>query len=68
LKKLDEQYQEKLQEGEIERKKNVGYTGKGYKFVEEEANKVKELRKELAKNYGVLTEDNEEDEIDIMKT
>lgn len=51
-----------MQDGEIERKKNAGYSGTGYKFVEEERNKVKEFRKELSKAYGLNLDENEEDE------
>lgn len=62
LKKLEEQYLEKVKEGEIERKKgNVGYVGKGFEFNEKERAKVKDFRKELSKAYGVGTEENEEE-------
>jgi len=37
LKKLEEEYQKKVQDGEIDKKKaNVGYTGKGFEFNEKE--------------------------------
>lgn len=36
LKKLDELYTHKVKEGEIEKRKNVAYTGKGYTFTSEE--------------------------------
>lgn len=43
LKELNEQYLQKVEDGEIEKKRaNIGYVGKGYKFDEEEANKFKE--------------------------
>jgi len=43
LKKLNEEYLQKVQDGEIEKKRaNIGYIGKGYKFDEEEENKFKE--------------------------
>lgn len=32
LKKLDELYQYKVEEGEIEKRKNIGYSGKGHTF------------------------------------
>ncbi len=70
LRRLDEEYQQKVQDGEIERRKtNVGFTGKGFEFNEEEANKVKELRKALSKAYGVSSgnrNDNADDEDDEL--
>ena len=37
LRELDELYQEKLEDGDIEkRRSNIGYTGKGHKFTAEE--------------------------------
>jgi ATP-dependent RNA helicase DDX46/PRP5 len=37
LRKLDELYNKKVEDGEIERRKNVGYTGKGYIFSANES-------------------------------
>ena len=62
LKKLDELYLKKVEEGEIEKRRNVAYQGSGYRFSEEERNKVKEFRKELSKAYGLTVDDNEEEE------
>ena len=43
LRDLNEQYLQKVESGDIEKKRgNIGYVGKGYKFDEEEANKFKE--------------------------
>ena len=45
LRELDELYQEKLQDGDIEkRRSNIGYTGKGHKFTSEEDEKIKQER------------------------
>jgi hypothetical protein len=53
----------------MERKKNVGYTGKGFRFVEEERDKIKDFRKELSKAYGLGVDENEdEDGGDIVKS
>ena len=41
---------------------NLGFTGKGFEFNEQESNKVKEFRKELSKAYGLGVEENEENE------
>ena len=42
LRELDELYQEKLQDGDIEkRRSNIGYQGKGHKFTQEEDEKIK---------------------------
>lgn len=69
LKKLDEMYQEKLQEGDMERRRNVGYTGKGFRFIEEEKDKIKQFRKELSKSYGFGGEENEDEEnVDMIKS
>ena len=66
LRKLDEEYQQKVVDGELEKKKgNLGFQGKGFEFNEEEANKVKEFRKELSKTYGLNVEGNE-DEDDML--
>lgn len=53
----------------MEKRRNAGYMGKGFRFVEEERSKVKEFRKELSKAYGLGVEENEEDENnDIVKS
>ena len=45
LRALDELYQEKLQDGDIEkRRSNIGYTGKGHKFTKEEEERVRKER------------------------
>ena len=42
LRKLEELYQEKLRDGDIEkRRSNIGYQGKGYKYNREEEEKVR---------------------------
>jgi hypothetical protein len=71
LKKLDEEYQQKVLDGEMERKKgNIGFQGKGFEFNEEENNRMKEFRKELSKAYGLGPEGEEEGEEDkeMMKS
>ena len=71
LRKLDEEYQQKVLDGEIERKKgNLGFQGKGFEFNESENNKLKEFRKELSKTYGLGGEpgDDNEDEMDVVKS
>lgn len=68
LKKLEESYNKKVEEGEIEKKKNnVGYVGKGYEFNDKEKNKVKDFRKELSKAYGMGADEEEELPDDIVK-
>ena len=68
LKKLEELYHKKVEEGDIEKKKqNVGYVGKGYEFNEKERNKVKEFRKELSKAYGGGEENEEEIGEEVVK-
>ena len=67
LRKLDEEYQQKVLDGDIERKRgNLGFQGKGFEFNDEENNKLKDLRKELSKSYGmtVAGEDNEDENMD----
>lgn len=72
LRKLDEEYQQKVADGEIEKKKgNIGFQGKGFEFNEQESNKMKEFRKELSKAYGLGVEEGEEDgegDGDMIKT
>ena len=71
LRKLDEEYQQKVVDGEMEKKKgNLGFQGKGFEFNDEESNKVKEFRKELSKAYGLSVEGGEDDEdlLDSGKT
>ena len=54
LRALDEAHQQRIAEGDVERKKgNVGFAGKGFDFSESETNKVKEFRKELSRAYGL---------------
>ena len=53
----------------MERRKNTGFTGKGYNFQEEERNKVKEFRKELSKAYGgIEVDENMDEELDFNKS
>ena len=70
LRELDELYQEKLEDGDIEkRRSNIGYTGKGHKFTVEEDEKVKSERKALGKGfgYGVGEDENDEDDEEASK-
>ena len=60
LRKLDEEYQQKVLDGEIEKRKtNMGFSGKGFEFNDEEANKVKDFRKALSKAYGITNEEDD---------
>jgi ATP-dependent RNA helicase DDX46/PRP5 len=71
LRKLDEEYQQKVLDGEMEKKKsNLGFAGKGFEFTESEESKVKEFRKELSKAYGLGVEENDEidEDGDMVKT
>jgi superfamily II DNA/RNA helicase len=62
LRKLDEEYQQKVLDGEIEKRKtNMGFSGKGFEFNDEEANKVKDFRKALSKAYGITNEEDDEE-------
>ncbi len=50
----------------MERKKgNIGFSGKGFEFNEEENNKLREFRKELSKAYGLGGDGEEEGEEDL---
>ena len=65
LRELDELYQEKLQDGDIEkRRSNIGYTGKGHKFTQEEDEKIKQERLQLGKGFGYGDGEDENDEDD----
>lgn len=64
LEELDRLYRQKLDRGEIDRYKPKGFIGSGYKFNEEERNRVKAIRKQLSKSHGI-DESDSEDEIDI---
>lgn len=71
LRKLDEEYQQKVLDGDMEKKKgNIGFQGKGYEFNEQEENKVKEFRKELSRAYGLGVEENDEmdEDNEMVKT
>jgi hypothetical protein len=49
-------------DGEIEKRKtNMGFSGKGFEFNDEEANKVKDFRKALSKAYGITNEEDDEE-------
>ena len=72
LRELDELYQERLRDGDIEkRRSNVGYVGKGYKYSREEEEKVRTERMQLSKSFGYGigedAEDNEEQEEALAK-
>jgi hypothetical protein len=43
----------------------MGFSGKGFEFNDEEANKVKDFRKALSKAYGITT-GNEDDEDELF--
>ena len=58
LRELDDLYQQKLQDGEIEkRRSNIGFQGKGHKHTKEEDDRVRSQKKELAKSFGLALED-----------
>jgi ATP-dependent RNA helicase DDX46/PRP5 len=65
LRELHEEYKQKVQDGEIEKRRaNIGFVGKGFKFDASEENQIKEFRMELSKEYGFAV-DNEKDEADF---
>ena len=65
LRELDKLYQQKLEDGEIERRRrNVGYDGKGFKYTKEEDDLVKQERKDLAKSFGYSVEEENVEEND----
>jgi hypothetical protein len=39
----------------------MGFSGKGFEFNDEEANKVKDFRKALSKAYGITNEEDDEE-------
>lgn len=39
----------------------MGFSGKGFEFNDEEANKVKDFRKALSKAYGITNDEEDED-------
>lgn len=54
----------------MERKKgNIGFSGKGFEFNEEEDNRLRDFRKELSKAYGLGGEGEEEgeEELEMIK-
>ena len=71
LRELEDLYQEKLRDGDIEkRRSNVGYNGKGYKYNRDEEEKVRLERIQLSKGFGYGLEegdDNEEHEEQLSK-
>ena len=70
MRELDDLYQERLRDGDIEkRRSNVGYLGKGHKFSREEEEKVRVERMQLSKGfgYGLDDDDNEEHEEQLAK-
>jgi hypothetical protein len=69
LKKLEEDYQLKVSEGDMEKKKaNTGYDGEGFNFDATEKNKINDMRKELSKAYGLsLGDDENGDDDDIVR-
>jgi ATP-dependent RNA helicase DDX46/PRP5 len=67
LEELDRLYRQKVDKGEIERYKPKGFVGSGYKFSQEEQNRIKAIRKQLSSSYGIDMEASDsEDEIDVV--
>lgn len=67
LRELHEEYKQKVQDGDIERKRaNIGFVGKGFKFDASEEDHIRELRMELSKGYGLAVDD-KDDDIDFDK-
>ena len=70
LRELEELYQEKLRDGDAERKRsNNGYAGKGFKYTYEEEKKVSldRLQRSKGLGYGIEDDDNEEHEEELSK-
>lgn len=66
LEKLDRLYRQKVDRGEIERYRPKGFIGTGYKFSQEEANRIKAIRRQLSSSYGIDMEASDSDtEIDV---
>jgi len=63
LRDLDDLYQKKLQDGDIEkRRSNIGFVGKGYKHTKEEETNIRKQRHELAKSFGYAVDEDSDDE------
>lgn len=68
LKDLHSEYKQKVQDGEIEKKRaNIGFIGKGYKFDADEENRVKEQRQEISKGYGLQVDEKDENDFELGK-
>ena len=68
LKDLHSEYKQKVQDGEIEKKRaNIGFIGKGYKFDADEENRVKEQRQEISKGYGLQVDEKDENDFEMGK-
>jgi len=67
LEELDRLYRQKVDRGEIERYKPKGFVGSGYKFSQEEQNRIRAIRRQLSSSYGIDMEASDsEDEIDVV--
>lgn len=63
LKELEELYQKKLQDGDLERRRgNIGFVGKGFKYDKDEDLTVKKQRNELAKSFGYAVDEDSDDD------
>ena len=66
LRNLVRSYKEKLDNGEVDKYRTNGFYGRGFKFNDNEKDKIKQIRKELGKTYGVNNnESDSEDEPEI---
>lgn len=63
---LEKLYKEKIRNGEVPIFRPNGYVGSGFQFTFEEKEKIKKMRKELSKGYGI-DEDLSENENDEEK-
>jgi len=67
LQKMVDEYEEKRKQGLIQRPKNNFKTGTGFKFDEaEELAKVQAMKLQRMA-YGVITEDDDEDELEEIQ-
>ena len=68
LKELNDEYKQKVKDGEMDRKKaNIGFDGTGFKFDTTEEDKIKEMRIELSKGFGYDVDNEKDDDIDFDK-
>lgn len=66
LRNLVRTYKEKLENGEADKFKTNGFFGRGFMFNNNEKEKIQLVRKEMGKNYNILTGDpDNEDEPEI---